>query len=146
MVIDRLGLDGLHTETAISTLYIQEKSTDLRLVTVAGRVTHAVGRSSALPITNLHLGGKRRDVLEYREIVGEERWRGIIALAERTAACFPRSHCLGIDVLSDDVTDYVGEVNAYGDLLPNLVGLPGTVGEGVDTYAAQLASLQETHG
>lgn len=146
MVIDRLGLDGLHTETAISTVYIQQKKTDLRLVTVGGRVTHAVGRSSDIPITNLHLGGKRRDVREYREWVGEERWHGIIALAERTAACFPRSHCLGIDVLSDCDTDYVGEVNAYGDLLPNLVGLPGTLGEGVDTYTAQLASLQETHG
>jgi glutathione synthase/RimK-type ligase-like ATP-grasp enzyme len=146
LLIDRLGLDGLHVEIAIRKLYIQRNETDLRLVTVGGRVTHAVGRSSSLPITNLHLGGSRRDVREFRERVGALRWGRIIELAERTAACFPRSHCLGIDVLSDTDQDYIGEVNAYGDLLPKLVGLPGTLGEGADTYTAQLASLQATYG
>ena len=143
MVIDRLGQDGLHVEAAIAKLRIDGKATDLRLVTVDGRVTHAVGRSSDISITNLHLGGTRCDAHRFREQVGEERWRRIIELAERTAACFPRSHCLGIDVLSDRAgADYVGEVNAYGDLLPRLTGLSGTLGEGVDTYTAQLASLQ----
>lgn len=142
MVIDRLAQDGLHVEQAVHKLTIQRQSTDLRLVTVGGRVTHAVGRSSDLPITNLHLGGRRREVAEYREVIGESRWAQVIDLAERTAACFPRSHCLGIDILSDHERDYVGEVNAYGDLLPRLLGLPGTPGEGVDTYTAQLESLQ----
>lgn len=146
MMIDRLGRDGLHVETAIAKLRIREKATDLRLVTVGGRVTHAVGRSSDIPITNLHLGGARLDAREYRERLGEQRWHRIIELAERTASCFPRTHCLGVDVLSDEGCDYVGEVNAYGDLLPRLVGLPGTLGEGVDTYSAQLASLQATYG
>lgn len=146
MVIDRLAEDGLHVEHAVAKISIQGQQTDLRLVTVAGRVTHAVGRSSDLPITNLHLGGKRREVAEYRASIGEERWARVIELAERTAACFPRSHCLGIDILSDHERDYVGEVNAYGDLLPRLLGLPGTVGEAVDTYTAQLKSLQAQYG
>jgi glutathione synthase/RimK-type ligase-like ATP-grasp enzyme len=146
MVIDRLALDGLHVETAVDKLRIGGRVADLRLVAVGGRVTHAVGRSSEIPITNLHLGGRRQAAHEYRERVGDERWAQIIGLAERTAACFPRSHCLGIDVLSDHARDYIGEVNAYGDLLPGLLGLPGTLGEGRDTYAAQLASLQTTHG
>lgn len=146
MLIDRLALDGLHVETAVDKLRIGGKATDLRLVTVGGRVTHAVGRSSDIPITNLHLGGERREAREYREQVGDERWAQIIGLAEQTAACFPRSHCLGIDVLSDSARDYVGEVNAYGDLLPRLLGLPGTLGGGRDTYATQLASLQAMYG
>lgn len=141
MVIDRLAEDGLHVEHAVGKISIQRQETDLRLVTVGGRVTHAVGRSSDLPITNLHLGGKRREAAEYRATIGEERWTQVIDLAERTAACFPRTHCLGIDILSDAERDYVGEVNAYGDLLPRLLGLPGTLGEGVDTYTAQLKSL-----
>ncbi len=48
-------------------------------------------------------------------------------------------------MLCDRNRDFVGEVNAYGDLLPNLVGLPGTPGEGVDTYTAQFRSLLAAH-
>ncbi|WP_034263023.1 STM4014 family protein [Actinospica robiniae] len=146
LVIDRLAEDGLHVEHGIGKISIQGQATDLRLVTVGGRVTHAVGRSSDLPITNLHLGGKRREAAEYREVIGEERWAQVIETAERTAACFPQSHCLGIDILSDQERDYVAEVNAYGDLLPRLLGLPGTLGEAVDTYTAQLKSLQAQYG
>jgi hypothetical protein len=32
-------------------------------------------------------------------------------------------------------------VNAFGDLLPRLTGLPGSPAEGLDTYQAQLAAL-----
>jgi hypothetical protein len=35
---------------------------------------------------------------------------------------------------------FVGEVNAFGDLLPRLTGLPGSGAEGQDTYAAQVAA------
>ncbi|KIF05512.1 hypothetical protein PL81_12815, partial [Streptomyces sp. RSD-27] len=34
----------------------------------------------------------------------------------------------------------VAEVNAFGDLLPGLTGLPGSGAEGLDTYAAQVAA------
>jgi hypothetical protein len=140
-LIDRLAADGLHVEQTVRLMYVDGENMDLRLVTVGGKVTHAVGRTSHLPITNLHLGGRRQEIARFREQVGEERWRSVLDLAERAAACFPDSHCLGIDVLSDHERDYIGEVNAYGDLLPNLIGLPGTVGEGVDTYTAQLRDL-----
>ena len=142
-LINRLAVDGLHVERSVNLTWVDRGYMDLRLVTVGGKVTHAVGRTSSLPITNLHLGGKRREISEFRTQVGEERWQQVLDLAERTASCFPSSHCLGIDILpsGDGSGDYVGEVNAYGDLLPNLVGLPATLGEGVDTYTAQLRSL-----
>lgn len=35
----------------------------------------------------------------------------------------------------------VGEVNAFGDLLPGLTGLPGSGAEGLNTYAAQVAAV-----
>ncbi|HET9170023.1 MAG TPA: STM4014 family protein [Actinospica sp.] len=141
VLIDLLAADGLHVEHTIYLTHIYRERSDLRLVTVGGRVTHAVGRSSHLPMTNLHLGGKRREIALFQAKYGEERWQRVIDLAERTAACFPNSHCLGIDILPAHEQDYVGEVNAYGDLLPNLIGLPGTLGDGVDTYTAQLRDL-----
>ena len=134
--------DGLHAERWIPKLKQDGRDCDLRVVTVGGRTTHTVVRTSAHPMTNLHLGGQRGDLARFRAAVGEERWRRILQYAETTAACFPGVHTLGIDILPGaDGHDYIGEVNAYGDLLPNLMGLPGTVGEGVDTYRAQVRSL-----
>jgi hypothetical protein len=137
-----LALDGLHAEQWIRKLSFGGRDCDLRVVTVGGRATHAVVRTSASPMTNLHLGGQRGDLARFQALVGDERWQAILGLAESAAACFPGVHCLGIDVLPGaDGLDRIGEVNAYGDLLPNLMGLPGTPGEGVGTYGAQVRSL-----
>ncbi len=50
---------------------------------------------------------------------------------------------MGVDLLpaSGWRSFAVGEVNAFGDLLPRLTGLPGGGAEGLDTYAAQVAAL-----
>ncbi|GAA2054576.1 hypothetical protein GCM10009839_73500 [Catenulispora yoronensis] len=137
-----LAPDGLHAEQWIAKVQQDGRDCDLRIVTVGGRATHAVLRTSAHPMTNLHLGGQRGDLARFRALVGEPRWHKILDYAQTTAACFPTVHSLGIDVLPGaDGHDYIGEVNAYGDLLPNLMGLPGTVGEGVDTYGAQVRAL-----
>lgn len=141
-LIDTLGADGLHTEAWVAKHRSQGRQCDVRVVTVAGRATHAVVRTSAQPMTNLHLGGRRGELAGFQAEVGQERWTAILDLAEQAAACFPATHCLGVDILPDrHGTQCVGEVNAYGDLLPNLVGLPETIGEGVDTYTAQLRAL-----
>ncbi|MEY9928182.1 hypothetical protein ABH926_002816 [Catenulispora sp. GP43] len=142
---DLLGVlagDGLHAEQWVRKLSIAGRSCDLRVVTVGGRATHAVVRTSTSPMTNLHLGGQRGDLARFRALVGEERWHRILDIVESAAVCFPGVHCLGIDVLPGaDGLDRIGEINAYGDLLPNLMGLPGTPGEAVGTYHAQVRSL-----
>ncbi|MEZ0111366.1 hypothetical protein ABH920_005381 [Catenulispora sp. EB89] len=141
-VLAALAPDGLHAERWVRKVSIGGWDCDLRVVTVGGRATHAVVRTSASPMTNLHLGGRRGDLAAFQALVGEKRWPAILDLAESAAACFPGVHCLGIDVLPGaDGLDFIGEVNAYGDLLPNLMGLPGTSGEGVGTYGAQVRSL-----
>lgn len=141
-----LAPDGLHAERWVRKTNIDGRDCDLRIVTVAGRATHAVVRTSTSPMTNLHLGGQRGDLAAFQALVGDKRWTAILEIAEAAAACFPGVHCLGIDVLPGaDGSDYVGEVNAYGDLLPNLRGLPGTPGEGTGTYGAQVRSLIGRH-
>lgn len=54
----------------------------------------------------------------------------------------PRTLCVGVDLLPAVGWRRVavGEVNAFGDLLPRLTGLPGGGAEGLDTYAAQVAA------
>lgn len=144
-VVDRLAPDGLHVEQWIPKAAQHGRPADLRVVVVAGRVTHAVVRTSRGPITNLHLGGARGDLAGVREAAGPA-WPALLELCESTAARFPRSPVIGVDVLPGSGWRrwYVGEVNAFGDLLPNLPGLPGGPAEGLDTYGAQVQALLRT--
>ncbi|MFE4972385.1 STM4014 family protein [Kitasatospora sp. NPDC056651] len=141
-IVDGLAPDGLHVEQWIPKASQSGRSADLRIVVVAGRATHVVVRTSGQPMTNLHLGGARGSVEQAREAAGPA-WSALLETAERAAACFPGSPMVGVDVLPTAGwrRALVGEVNAFGDLLPNLTGLPGGPAEGLDTYGAQIAAL-----
>lgn len=146
-IIDTLAPDGLHIERWLPKAAQRGRAADLRVVVVGGRATHAVVRTSTSPMTNLHLGGARGDLDEVRAAVRAAggSWRDALAMCERAAACFPGTPCVGVDLLP--ATGWrrfaVGEVNAFGDLLPGLTGLPGSGAEGLDTYAAQVAAVLE---
>ncbi|MEU8592057.1 STM4014 family protein [Streptomyces sp. NPDC048664] len=143
-LVDALAPDGIHVEWWVPKASLRGRSADLRVVVVAGRATHAVIRTSRHPMTNLHLGGARGDLDEAREAIRAAGgdFADVLDTAERAAACFPGTLCVGVDVLPS--TGWrrftVGEVNAFGDLLPRLTGLPGSGAEGLDTYAAQVAA------
>ncbi|MGI5440996.1 STM4014 family protein [Streptomyces shenzhenensis] len=143
-LVDALVPDGIHVERWLPKASQGGRAADLRVVVVAGRATHAVVRTSRHPMTNLHLGGARGDLdaahVAIRAAGGS--FADVLEVAERAAACFPGTLCVGVDVLPS--TGWrrfaVGEVNAFGDLLPRLTGLPGSGAEGLDTYAAQVAA------
>ncbi|MFG2512198.1 STM4014 family protein [Streptomyces sp. NPDC048584] len=144
-IVDALAPDGLHLEHWLPKASQRGRAADLRVVVVAGRATHAVVRTSTAPMTNLHLGGARGDLDAVRDAVGAAggSWADVLAVCERAAACFPRTLCVGVDLLPAVGWRRfaVGEVNAFGDLLPRLTGLPGSGAEGLDTYAAQVAAV-----
>ncbi len=95
---------------------------DLRILVVKGRARHRVVRQSRHPMTNLHLGNQRGDEQTLRSHLGEERWSQALRLAEQAAACFPNCLYAGVDILLDSQgRAYVGEINAFGDLLPGLI-------------------------
>ncbi|MEV5603633.1 STM4014 family protein [Streptomyces sp. NPDC052299] len=146
-VVDALAPDGLHIERWLPKATLRGRAADLRVVVVAGRATHAVVRTSASPMTNLHLGGARGDLAEVRAAVEAAggSWGEALAICERAAAAFPDTLCVGVDLLplAGWRRFAVGEVNAFGDLLPRLTGLPGSSAEGLDTYAAQIAAVLE---
>ncbi|NEA66192.1 STM4014 family protein [Streptomyces sp. SID12488] len=140
-IVDTLAPDGLHIERWLPKASLGGRSADLRIVVVGGRATHAVVRTSRFPLTNLHLGGARGDLAAVRALAGD-RWAAALETSERAAACFPGTLCVGVDLLPAVGWRRfaVGEVNAFGDLLPRLTGLPGSGAEGLDTYAAQVAA------
>ncbi|MFC9913654.1 STM4014 family protein [Streptomyces sp. NPDC127197] len=143
-LVDALAPDGIHVERWLPKASQGGRAADLRVVVVAGRATHAVVRTSRHPMTNLHLGGVRGDLDTARAAIRAAggSFDDALDTAERAAACFPGTLCVGVDILP--ATGWrrftVGEVNAFGDLLPRLTGLPGSGAEGLDTYAAQVAA------
>jgi glutathione synthase/RimK-type ligase-like ATP-grasp enzyme len=144
-LVDALAPDGLHMERWLPKAALDGRAADLRVVVTAGRATHVVVRTSRSPMTNLHLGGTRGDPAAVRAAVGAAGgdWPGALRICERAAALFPGSLRVGVDLLpaAGWRRFAVGEVNAFGDLLPGLTGLAGTPAEGLDTYGAQLAAI-----
>ncbi|MEU9838403.1 STM4014 family protein [Actinomadura sp. NPDC048032] len=142
-LIDLLAPDGLHVERWLPKAALGGRVFDLRVVVIGGEPTHAVVRTSRTPMTNLHLGGSRGDLEAVRHALGEDGWRRALDVCARAAACFPGSPMVGVDLLVGfGLRRFaVCEVNAFGDLLPGLTGLPGSSAEGLDTYGAQVRSL-----
>jgi hypothetical protein len=141
-LFDALAAEPLHVERWLPKAAQHGRSADLRVVVTAGRATHAVLRTSLHPMTNLHLGGARGDLDLMREAAGAQ-WTRLLDTCERVAECFPRSPMVGVDVLPGIGwrSHAVGEVNAYGDLLPRLTGLPSGPAAGQDTYSAFVTAV-----
>lgn len=139
-LIDALCPDTVHVESWLPKLTLGGHAVDLRVLVVAGRATHVVARGSRSPMTNLHLGNARADVAEVRRAVGEDVWHEAMRTCVRAAGCFPRTLHVGVDLLFgvDRRRHAVGEVNAFGDLLP------GVTHRGRDTWGEQVRAL--VHG
>ncbi|MFE3192976.1 STM4014 family protein [Nocardia sp. NPDC059240] len=144
-LVNALAPDGLHVERWLPKASQSGRSADLRVVVVGGRATHAVVRTSRSPMTNLHLGGARGDLAAARTAITAAggSWEDALAICEQVAACFPGFSRVGVDLLPTNGWRRfaIGEVNAFGDLLPRLTGLAGSGAEHGDTYDAQLAAI-----
>ena len=139
-IVDRLAPDGLHVERWYPKADLNGLVMDVRVVLVAGRPTHMVGRGSATsPMTNLHLGGRRIDATAIREAAGDQAWFEATESCERVAALFPGTLQMGVDLMFGVGWrgHAIAEVNAFGDLLPGLLA------GGRDTYDAQIAALRK---
>ncbi|UGQ13295.1 STM4014 family protein [Yinghuangia sp. ASG 101] len=136
-LIDALCPDGVHVEAWLPKLTVGDLATDLRVLVVGGEATHVVARGSRSPMTNLHLGNARVDIASVRDAVGGREWAAAMATCVRAARCFPRTLHVGVDLLFgvDRRRHAVGEVNAFGDLLP------GVLHRGRDTWGEQVRAL-----
>jgi hypothetical protein len=121
LILGILLPQGMISEQWIPKLTLPGGAVDLRVLVIAGEARHWVVRQSPHPMTNLHLGNQRGDESVLRELLGPEKLAAAFALAEQAAACFPESLYAGVDILIDSRHQaFVGEINAFGDLLPRL--------------------------
>ncbi|MDQ3610061.1 MAG: STM4014 family protein [Actinomycetota bacterium] len=137
-VVDLLAREGLHVERWIPKTQLRGRPVDLRVLCVAGRTTHVVGRAGRGPMTNLHLASHRVAVPDLRAGLGAG-FDAAVEAAERAAACFLGCLHVGVDVGVDGRgRPWVFEANAFGDLLPGVPRLDGRLGS---TYDAQVEAL-----
>ena len=136
-LLDFILQENTVIEEWIPKAVIENSYFDFRVLVINGQAKHVVPRLSTTPITNLHLGNKRGvlEVIEHK--IGKAKLLEVKAMAEKAAVCFPESLYLGVDVLlaSDLKTIKILEVNAFGDLLPNLLH------EGMDTYTTEINEI-----
>lgn len=137
-LINRLCAEELLAEEWIPKLGFEEATIDLRVVVIAGKARQVVLRASQSPLTNLHLGNRRGNLEAFRKEIGESRWKRYMEIAEEAVAAIPGAYCAGVDLLvaTDPDLVYIGEVNAFGDLLPQVLF------EGENTYASWVSSFR----
>lgn len=136
-MVNALGIAGLHTERWMPKMGFSKHRCDLRVVVIGGKARHVVVRLSPHPMTNLHLGGTRGNLAEFRNMIGEAAWSQALAVCERAASVFQHSVSAGVDLLlaPEGRDPRVLEVNAFGGLLP------GELIDGWDTYRWELEAL-----
>ncbi len=110
------------------------QSFDLRILLIKGKAQHYVTRCSHSPMTNLHLANRRGDILELAD--GAKQLIIAKQMAEQAAQAFPDADCIGADVICTKYSAKVIELNAFGDLLPNVTY------QGLSSYQAQVSAMQ----
>jgi glutathione synthase/RimK-type ligase-like ATP-grasp enzyme len=138
-LINALCRHGIHVEQWLPKAGIDDRTCDLRVVVIGGRIRHVVVRLSRGPMTNLHLLNARGSFEPLLARMGMEAWEEACQTCLQAMACFPQSLYAGIDLLISPgyQRHAVLEINAFGDLLP------GSLHEGEDTYSAEIGVCQQ---
>ena len=135
LILGRLLPEGYICEAWIPKARTSTGRFDLRVLVIEGAARHWVVRTSESPMTNLHLGNQRGDRDVFKRDFGK-LLPSVYRLSEQAAACFPRSHYAGVDIIIDRHRRlYVCEINGCGDLLP------GVIDKGESTFLASVRSL-----
>jgi hypothetical protein len=136
-LIDALCKERVHVEQWLPKAGMDGQVCDLRVVVINGMASHVVVRCSDSPMTNLHLGNRRGDLSALKERMSHESWNLAMNSCERALASFPGCHYAGIDLLipNDFKRHAILEMNAFGDLLPNVLYT------GRDTYETEIATF-----
>lgn len=137
-ILSKLLPQDMIAERWIRKAQLADGQFDLRVVVIGGEARHIVVRQSHQPMTNLHLGNRRGDLMEVWASLGDDFVEECRHLAQDAAACFPESLYAGVDVIAPAKgKPMICEINAFGDLLP------GVRHRGESTYEAIVRASNE---
>jgi hypothetical protein len=141
-VLSFLLAEGVCVQRGIRMAQIDGQNFDVRVVVIHGQPAFTIFRLSALPMTNLHLGGRRGEGDRCRAAIPTRAW--LDALDDCTlAANLYHAAAVGVDLLFESgyLRHYILEVNAFGDFFPGL-----TDGAGRGVHETEIAATARTHG
>ncbi|MDO6525592.1 STM4014 family protein [Motilimonas sp. 1_MG-2023] len=133
-LLQQIVLQQAYVEAWVPKPQINGRQFDLRILLLNGKAGHYVTRTSLTPMTNLHLGNQRGDILAHHD--GERMLQQAFAVAEQAASIFPEAGCIGADVICGKSKARVVEINGFGDLLPRVSY------QGLSSYQAQVKAMQ----
>lgn len=120
----KIILDWLFNEGAIVEEWIPKSDYsgyyyDLRVLLINSKPRHIIPRLSKSPFTNLHLGNKRGDI----NLINIPNLNEVLDEVTKVSKVFSNSLYQGVDVLikANSFKPYIIDVNAFGDLIPNIL-------------------------
>jgi glutathione synthase/RimK-type ligase-like ATP-grasp enzyme len=139
-LVDAVCRHRAHAEAWVPKAGWRGRRFDVRVVVIGGKARHIVARLAGGPFTNLQFGARRASAEELQAHLGQKAFDAMCEQAELAMARFPRSLYGGVDVCIDarKGLPHVLEVNAFGDLLPNVRC------EDRDTYAWEVDHVSAT--
>ncbi len=141
-VLGFLLAEGACVQRGIRMAQVDGQNFDVRVVVVHGRPAFTVFRLSSLPMTNLHLGGRRGDPARCRAAIPTRAWLDGLDHCTEAAGLY-RAAAVGVDLLFESgyIRHYVLEVNAFGDFFPGLMDA-----EGRSVHAAEIEATARVQG
>ena len=124
-VLQFLIQEGVIIQKGIPMAQIDGQNFDVRVVVLYGRPAFTIFRLSSLPMTNLHLGGRRGRLESCRAHVPTRAWLDAIDHCVEAAQLYPCA--VGVDLLFERgyLHHFILEMNAFGDFFPGLTDADG---------------------
>jgi hypothetical protein len=118
--------EGVCVQRGIPMAQIDGQNFDVRVVVTHNRPAQTIFRLSSLPMTNLHLGGRRGRWEDCRAAVPTRAWLDALDHCAEASLLYPCA-TVGVDLLFESgfFRHYVLEVNAFGDFFPGLTDALG---------------------
>jgi hypothetical protein len=132
--------EGVCVQRGVRMAQIDGQNFDVRVVVIHGRPEFTIFRLSGLPMTNLHLGGRRGDPAACRAAVPTRAWLDALDHCVEAAGLYDAA-AVGVDLLFESgyLRHYVLEVNAFGDFFPGLRDERGRTVHGTEVEATARA-------
>ena len=118
--------EGAFIQEGIPMAQIDGQNFDLRVVVIHGRPAFTIFRLSGLPMTNLHLGGRRGDAAMCRAAVPTRAWLDALDHCVEAASLYDCA-AVGVDLVFERgyARHFLLEINAFGDFFPGLTDATG---------------------
>jgi glutathione synthase/RimK-type ligase-like ATP-grasp enzyme len=125
-VLSFLLHEGAFIQEGIPMAQIDGQNFDVRVVVIHGAPAFTIFRLSSLPMTNLHLGGRRGRWHDCRAAIPTRAWLDALDHCVDAAKLYACAS-VGVDLVFERgfARHYILEINAFGDFFPGLTDVTG---------------------